>query len=216
MTRLIILALLLVVGHTQAKEAFEGSITYHVSTTDQSTSTQDLPQKITSYHKEGKMSLNIPIKGVTFTIISNINTDEVAFIVNTNGLKLALKTNKGDLSSEVQDEVSSTRIEHTKYHKHIAGIKCHKAIVHNKGDRSTIYIADQLNAEGIAWLFDQTLNGTLLEFQKTDPKDGDEIHIYATKVNASPVNDHIFELPADYITIEVSELSEMFKNGLFQ
>lgn len=216
MIRLTILSLLLMVNHINANHPFEGSITYRIDINDENnTNHNDFPTEITSHHKDGKMRIDIPIDEVTFSIISNTNTDEVAFLMNAEGLKFALKTNKSNLSKEIQDEVSGTHITHTNYHKNIIGLKCHKTIIHNNNEESIAYITKQINAEGFAWLFNQQLNGILMEFKKTDHKDGDEIHIYATKVDAGPISNHYFTLPDDHIMISISDLDGLLNNELF-
>lgn len=217
MTRLLLLSLVLMISQINDKKPFEGSITYRIDVTEDASieDKNNLPEVVSSYHKDGKMRIDIPIDGMTFTIISNANTDEVAFMMNAQGIKMALKTNKSNLTKEIQHEVNNTHIEHLNYHKNIAGLKCRKAIIHNKEEQSSVFIANGLNAEGFAWLFNKQLDGTLMEFKKTDFDNNSEIHIYATKVQAQSISDSFFELPADHIVISISDLGNLFENGLF-
>lgn len=216
---LIIMALTL--GLTSYGQApFEGKITYSLEVRGDAPEEdkQDLPEEIVAYFKDGKMRLDVIAPKFNFHIITNEADKNATFMIELKDeitLKMAIRTNTNELKKEFDvDETPKTR--YTRETKKIAGYKCKKVVIDTEDGEAYAYVSEDLNAQNLNWLFDESIKGTMLEFILADKDRTEGIILQAREVRKMSISDVEFNVPSDYMVVSTDGLKNMFgEDGLF-
>lgn len=202
-----------------AQASFQGKISYNltlrgdVDVDDKN----ELPDEIVAYYKDGKMRLDMIADKFNFHIITNMNEQNATFMMELKEeitLKMAFKTSKNELKQEFEvDNDINTR--YTKERKTIAGYRCKKVILDSKDGEAYAYVTEDLNAENLNWVFDETIRGTIMELVILDEK-REGIILKAKEVRKMNIPDAEFTVPSDYMVITQDGLKGLFgEDGLF-
>ncbi len=214
-TTMITLCLAMVSLLTTAQKPFEGIITYGISSTKTNTEAQnELPSEIITTYKGGKMNLNVNANKFGFTVITNKDRQESTFIIEIKEgiiMKMALKTTKDDLKAEF-DVDNTPDIRYTNQRKRIAGYACRKVILDTDDGSAYAYVTEDINANGINWLFDNKLHGTIMELHLDE--DEGSTTIYAKAVRKMTISDSEFEIPADCMMISSEDAKNMIGGSI--
>lgn len=215
----IIIALIFTLS-SYAKAPFQGKITYNleirgdVSNEDK----QDLPEEVAAYYKDGKMRFDIIADKFNFHIVTNMDEQNATFMMELKeeiSLKMAFKTSKNELQKEFEVD-SDINSRYTNGRKTIAGYQCKKVILDSEDGEAYAYVTDDLNAQNLNWIFDDEIQGTIMELVLIDDEKNEGIILRATDVRKMNIPDAEFEVPSDYMVITQDGLKGMFgEDGIF-
>jgi hypothetical protein len=208
--RAILLYTLVSFGLTASAQTFkEGMISFRITypslSAEMKQQEEYLPRNLYVLLKNHMTRLELKtIMGPVITI-SNNQTTEVYVLTEMLGKKLAMKSTSED-SKRIAKKVSPDmvkKVEETTETKMIAGYKCRKVLVHittgGKTTTSAIYYTTDIPPvynDTYNNGFDINIPGFIMQYSVT--QEGIETLFTAEKVEAKPVSDSIFDIPAGY------------------
>lgn len=218
MKNLLLIAILLLGLTSYAQAPFQGKITYSLEIIGDDTTGEDLPDEVAAYYKDGKMRFDVIADKFNFHIVTNEEKQDAAFMIELKEdfvMKMAFRTSKDQLKKEFDiDEIPKTR--YTNERKKIAGYNCKKIIIDTDDGKAYAYVTEQLNAQNLNWIFDENIEGTMMEFIVLDNDSNEGIIIRAKEVQKMNIPDVEFEIPSDYMVISEDGLKNMFgEDGIF-
>lgn len=198
----------------QAQTPFEGKITYNITINGDISQNekQNLPQEVTALFKDKKMRLNISTDKLDFHIIATEENEEAFFLMELKEdfpMKMAIKVTKSKLKEELNID-SPCSLNYTHQKKNIAGYQCKKVSATIDDGEYYAFVTESINAQGINWLFNEELKGTMLELVIRNKNNTEGLILKATAVNQTTIADTKFEIPADYMIISEEALKDMF------
>lgn len=218
MKNLLLIAIVLLGLTSYGQAPFQGKIIYSLEIIGDDAADQDLPDEVAAYYKDGKMRFDVIANKFNFHIVTNEEKQDAAFMMELKEdftMKMAFRTSKDKLKKEFDvDEAPKTR--YTSERKKIAGYTCRKVIIDTEDGKAYAFVTEQLNAQNLNWLFDESINGTMMEFIVLDEDSNDGIILRAKEVQKMKIPDVEFEIPSDYMVVSDDGLKNMFgEEGMF-
>lgn len=198
--------------NAQNKSNFEGTIKYSISFEESGLPPEAMAMmkdaETVTYIKGDKyrIDMNLPMQS-TSTIVDNKNKNSVT-LMNIMGKKFLIKMNEANIKKE-QDAAPETTIKYTNETKVIAGYKCKKAEITEKGGKGiviNVFYTEEIPANGTKPVY-KGLKGFPLEYSVN--QGGMDMRFTAKSISKETVADSKFEIPKEgYTETTLEELQK--------
>jgi GLPGLI family protein len=201
-------------GKTEAKE-FSGVIVYNITYGDdvdaQTAAMMPKTMKIIIKGNKSRMEMSMGGMGTTVVIFDADKKDAIT-LMDMMGQKYAMTMTTEEIEAQNTD-VPDVDVDVTGETKEIAGYKCKKAIIKEKGDSGRehiVYFTDELGSGALNYNNPtyKNIDGVMLEYSSAE--EGMSMKFSAIKVEKKKVSDKDFEIPEGYKVMTMDEFKNMF------
>lgn len=188
------------------KEMTEGNIQYNIYVNNNQTPEGTYIISVKGGNIKRMLSMNNGYNNVT---VYNVKTGKTLSLNENNQQKYALEMNQEEVS-EKNKKFSNASFKITNENKVISGYNCVSAIVtYSNNDNVQIYYTKELlpPSQNFNAMF-PGLQGIALEYEVKN-NNNTSMKFVANKIDLSPVDTKIFNIPADYKIVTKTELEQL-------
>lgn len=188
------------------KEMTEGNIQYNIYVNNSQTPEGTYIISVKGGNIKRMLSMNNGYNNVT---IYNVKTGKTLSLNENNQQKYALEMNQEEVS-EKNKKFNNATFKNTNEKKVIAGYNCVSAIVqYNNNDNVQIFYSNELlpPSQNFNAMF-PGLKGIALEYEVKN-NNNTSMKFVASKIDLSPVDSKIFNIPTDYKIVTKTELEQL-------